>query len=61
MKNYNKECVKTLELDIRVDNISLKDRFEWDINDQNNVPEDFAVLLSNELGLNSQFCTLISH
>ncbi len=39
-------CLKILELDVKVDNICLKDRFEWDINDYNNSPEDFAYQLA---------------
>lgn len=35
-----------LELDVKTDNICLKDRFEWDINDYNNSPEDFAYELA---------------
>jgi hypothetical protein len=31
-------CLKVLELDIKIDNICLKDRFEWDINDESNNP-----------------------
>jgi len=55
------EMIRVIELDIRVENICLKDRFEWDINDQNNIPEDFALNLCNELGLNNEFMTLIAH
>lgn len=33
------ELLKVIELDIRIDNICLKDRFEWDINDPKNNPE----------------------
>lgn len=51
------ECIRTLELDVRVDNICLRDKFEWDISEQENSPEDFADLLCNELGLNSEFST----
>ena len=32
------ECLKILELDIKIDNICLKDRFEWDINDPDSSP-----------------------
>lgn len=35
------ELLKVIELDIRIDNICLKDRFEWDINDPKNNPEVF--------------------
>lgn len=31
--------IRVIELDLRIENICLKDRFEWDINDPNNVPE----------------------
>ena len=33
------EMIKIIELDIRIENICLKDRFEWDINDPHNNPE----------------------
>ena len=50
-----------IELDIRIDNICLRDRFEWDINDSNNNPEEFAYLLTNELGLGNEFAVEIAH
>ena len=37
------ELLKVIELDIRIDNICLKDRFEWDINDPKNNPEVFIL------------------
>lgn len=55
------ECIKTLEVDVRIENIGFKDRFEWDINDPQNSPEEFSILLCNEIGLNSEFSTLIAH
>ena len=55
------ECIRTLEIDVRIDNICLRDKFEWDISEQENSPEDFADLLCNELGLNSEFSTQIAH
>src|SRR5690242_2898492 len=67
------EMIKVIDLDIRVDNVCLKDRFEWDINDPNNVPEvgisciiiltfqEFALNLCNELGLDFEFLNLIAH
>ena len=33
------ELIKIIELDIRIDNLCLKDKFEWDINDPTNSPE----------------------
>jgi len=47
-QSSGKECIKIIEIDVRVDNVSLRDKFEWDINDPQNSPEDFAVLLCNE-------------
>lgn len=38
-------CIRTLELDVRIDSICLKDRFDWDINDEGANPEDFAYQL----------------
>eukprot|EP01017_Pseudomicrothorax_dubius_P026902 TRINITY_DN3041_c0_g1_i3.p1 TRINITY_DN3041_c0_g1~~TRINITY_DN3041_c0_g1_i3.p1 ORF type:complete len:257 (+),score=52.02 TRINITY_DN3041_c0_g1_i3:346-1116(+) len=55
------ELYRVIELDIRIDNISLKDRFEWDINDPNNNPEEFAYHLCSELGLNAEFAVQIAH
>lgn len=55
------ELLKIIELDIRIDNICLRDRFEWDINDSNNNPEEFAYILANELGLGNEFAVEIAH
>ena len=44
-----------------MDNIFLKDRFEWDINDPENSPEDFAYSLAEELNLNGEFVIKIAH
>ena len=38
-------CLRTLELDVKIDNICLKDRFDWDITDETASPEDFALHL----------------
>ena len=61
INNLKEECIKTIELDVRIDNICLRDRFEWDISEPENSPEDFGELLCNELGLNSEFATQIAH
>lgn len=53
--------LKVIEIDIRIDNIWLQDRFEWDINDSSNSPEDFAYAMCNDLGLNEEFATQIAH
>lgn len=36
------EMIKTIELDLRIDNIQIKDQFEWDMNEPQNSPEEFA-------------------
>ena len=62
MKQFKgEEMLRIIELDIRIDNIVLKDRFEWDINDPNNIPEVFAWNLCEELGLNEEFAMKIAH
>ena len=50
----------SIEIDARVSNICLKDKFEWDISNSENSPEDFAMTLCNELGLGSEFQTQIA-
>lgn len=44
-----------------IDNIQLKDAFEWDINDPTNNPEEFAKILCEEVGLNREFYVQIVH
>ena len=39
----SKEMLRVIELDIRVGDLCLKDRFQWDIAQQDNSPEEFAV------------------
>lgn len=55
------EMLKTIELDLRIDNIQIKDQFEWDMNEQQNSPEEFAETLASDLGLPEHFKTKISH
>lgn len=50
-----------ISLDISVDRWNLRDRFEWDLADPNNCPEDFAAVLCADLGLPGEFLTAISH
>lgn len=40
--NFIAPCLRVIEIDIQMDNINFKDRFEWDINEKLNVPEEFA-------------------
>lgn len=47
-------------LDLRMGKLRLRDRFEWDLSSSLS-PEDFARILVNDLGISSEFVTLISH
>ncbi len=69
--------IRIIELDVRIENVCLKDRFEWDINNPENIPEvknffikisflknfskEFALHLCNELGLNQDFVALVAY
>lgn len=50
-----------VKLDITIGQHNLVDQFEWDINDPQNNPEDFARTLCQELSLAPEFLTAISH
>ncbi|XP_037078037.1 SWI/SNF-related matrix-associated actin-dependent regulator of chromatin subfamily B member 1-like [Pollicipes pollicipes] len=50
-----------IKLNIHVGNISLVDRFEWDVSDPSNSPEAFAQKLCAELGLGGEFVTAIAY
>jgi SWI/SNF-related matrix-associated actin-dependent regulator of chromatin subfamily B protein 1 len=43
------------QLDVIVGTMNLTDQFEWDINDPNNSPEDFAEVYCRDLGLGGEF------
>lgn len=55
------EIIKPIKLDLRIDDIVISDQFEWDINNPNNNPEDFAKSLCADLGLGSIFVLPIAH
>ncbi|KAK9451192.1 uncharacterized protein V1518DRAFT_412801 [Limtongia smithiae] len=50
-----------IKLDITVGQHNLVDQFEWDINEPQNNPEDFARKLCQELSLPPEFLTAIAH
>ncbi|KAK9456559.1 hypothetical protein V1511DRAFT_494666 [Dipodascopsis uninucleata] len=50
-----------IKLDITVGQHNLVDQFEWDMNDPQNSPEEFASKLCEELSLPSEFLTAIAH
>jgi len=46
---------------VRIGRITVKDQFEWDINNPDNSPEDFAECLCADLGLGNDFVLPIAH
>ncbi|KAI9603655.1 hypothetical protein KEM48_000416 [Puccinia striiformis f. sp. tritici PST-130] len=50
-----------INLDIISGNIHLTDRFEWEISELNNSPEEFVEVYVNDLGLAGEFKTAITH
>jgi SWI/SNF-related matrix-associated actin-dependent regulator of chromatin subfamily B protein 1 len=51
----------TLKLNIHVGNQSLIDQFEWDMSDERNSPEEFALGLCRDLGLGGEFVSAIAY
>lgn len=49
------ELRTVIKLDITVGNRELVDQFEWDISCPRNSPEEFAHILTTELGLGGEF------
>ena len=56
----NYECLQVLEIEVRVDNLVLRDRFVWDINCVENSPEAFAQVLCADLGLGGDVAASVS-
>jgi hypothetical protein len=49
-----------LQLDVIVGTMNLTDQFEWDINNPENSPEEFADVYCRDLGLGGEFkCVLL--
>lgn len=69
IKDFRKKPEKTMgelripiKIDITINNTQLNDQFEWDIlKSDDNDPEDFAVVMCDELNLPGEFITAISH
>jgi len=55
------EVIRTIKLDIRIDDIVLNDQFEWDINNPENAPDAFAIVMCADLGLGAEFILPIAH
>ncbi|KAJ7125094.1 hypothetical protein C8R44DRAFT_703175 [Mycena epipterygia] len=50
-----------IRLDIIVGSMKLDDQFEWDLDNVEASPEDFAEIYAQELGLGGEFRTAIAH
>ena len=55
LQGGNDELRIVIQLDIAVDNLNLRDQFEWDVADTQNSPEDFASVYCADLGLPGEF------
>ena len=61
LKPITGEIIRTIKLDIRINNFLLRDQFLWDINNPANSPEVFASTLIADLGLGNEFFLSIAH
>jgi SWI/SNF-related matrix-associated actin-dependent regulator of chromatin subfamily B member 1 len=57
----NDEMRILVKLNITIGQNTLLDQFEWEINNPNNSPEDFAKQLTHENSLAGEFTTAIAH
>eukprot|EP00743_Colponemidia_sp_Colp-15_P007771 GILK01008414.1.p1 GENE.GILK01008414.1~~GILK01008414.1.p1 ORF type:complete len:276 (+),score=38.20 GILK01008414.1:55-828(+) len=55
------EELRLIELDLRLNDVCIKDQFEWDIVYPKNSPEDFAKALCIDLGLDGEFVAAIAY
>ncbi|MCJ1478132.1 SWI/SNF chromatin-remodeling complex subunit [Lambiella insularis] len=57
----NDEMRIMIKLNITIGQHTLVDQFEWEINDLNNLPEEFARQMTTDLSLSGEFTTAIAH
>jgi SWI/SNF-related matrix-associated actin-dependent regulator of chromatin subfamily B protein 1 len=50
-----------IKLSITIGSVALVDQFEWDINNPENSPEEFARQLTKDMALSGEFTTAIAH
>ncbi|CAG8544182.1 4033_t:CDS:10, partial [Diversispora eburnea] len=50
----------TINLDIHVGRLNLRDRFEWDLS-SDLTPEEFSKTLASDLGIGGEFVSMIAH
>ncbi|KAL7821524.1 SNF5 domain-containing protein [Trichoderma aethiopicum] len=57
----NDEMRILVKLNITIGQHTLVDQFEWEINNPNNSPEEFAARMTRDLSLSGEFTTAIAH
>ena len=57
----NDEMRIVIKLNITIEQNTLIDQFEWDVNDPYNSPEEFARQMTRDLSLAGEFTTAIAH
>ncbi|EIN14518.1 SNF5-domain-containing protein [Punctularia strigosozonata HHB-11173 SS5] len=60
-RNMQEEMRITIKLDIIVGSMELNDQFEWDLDNEDASPEQFAEVYARDLGLGGEFKTAIAH
>ncbi|KAG8730074.1 SWI/SNF chromatin-remodeling complex subunit [Ceratobasidium sp. 428] len=60
-KTMSEELRVLVKLDVIVGTMNLTDQFEWDINNPDNSPEEFAEVYCRDLGLGGEFKTAVAH
>ena len=55
------EQIRTIHINVRIGRVVYKDKFEWDINNPDNSPEDFAECVCADVGLGDEFILPIAH
>ncbi|KAJ7772139.1 hypothetical protein DFH07DRAFT_734479 [Mycena maculata] len=60
-KTLHEDMRILVRLDIIVGSMKLDDQFEWDLDNEDASPEDFAEIYTQELGLGGEFRTAIAH
>ena len=60
-RSSSKECLKELNIELRMSNIILTDKILWDINNTSNSPEFFAQCVCADLGLGGEIVSALAH
>lgn len=57
----NNPCNVIIDLSVNLNKQLFQDRFEWDLNQKEITPEEFALIIVSDLGLSLEFKPAISH